>query len=91
MSLLETVKQVQTRTVELSLHPANLKMDTIRFLEQNIKANPGRTSLKITFVEPREQIVASLLTVDKGFMVNDDFVEFLEHNPELNVQVKLAN
>jgi DNA polymerase-3 subunit alpha len=89
MSLLETVKQLQTRTVELSLHPANLKEEAIQFLEKNIKANPGRTSLKITFVEPREQIVASLLTIDKGFLVNDEFVEFLDKNPEWNVQVKL--
>jgi DNA polymerase-3 subunit alpha len=91
MSLLETVKQLQTRTVELSLHPANLKAEAIQFLEQNVKANPGRTALKITFVEPREQIVASLLTIDKGFMVNDEFVEFLDKNPEWNVQVKLNN
>jgi DNA polymerase-3 subunit alpha len=91
MSLLETVKQLQTRTVELSLHPANLRADMIEFFEKNIKANPGRTSLKITFVEPKEQLAASLLTIDKGFLVNDDFVQFLDLNPELNVQVKLAN
>jgi DNA polymerase-3 subunit alpha len=91
MSLLETVKQLQTRTVELSLHPANLRADMIEFFEKNIKENPGRTSLKITFVEPREQLAASLLTIDKGFLVNDDFVQFLDLNPELNVQVKLAN
>ena len=91
MSLLETVKQMQTRTVELSLHPANLRADMIDFFEKNIKANPGRTSLKITFVEPREQLTASLLTIDKGFLINDEFVQFLELNPELNVQVKLAN
>jgi hypothetical protein len=42
-------------------------------------------------VEPREQIVASLLTIDKGFLVNDEFVEFLDKNPEWNVQVKLNN
>jgi DNA polymerase-3 subunit alpha len=91
MSLLETVKQMQTRTVELSLHPANLRADMIAFFEKNIKANPGRTSLKITFVEPRERIAASLLSIDKGFLINDEFVQFLDLNPELNVQVKLAN
>jgi hypothetical protein len=47
--------------------------------------------MKLTFVEPREQLVASLLTFERGFSMNDDLVEFLDKNPELNVQVNLVN
>jgi DNA polymerase-3 subunit alpha len=91
MSLLETVKQNQTRSIEISLHPSHLNEDMITFFEKNLKQYPGKSSMKLTFVEPREQLVASLLTFERGFSMNDDLVEFLDKNPELNVQVNLVN
>ncbi len=90
MSLLETVKQVQTRSIEISLHPANLNAEMIQFFEKNLKQNPGKSSFKMTFVEPIEQLAFSLLTFEKGFLMNDDLVQFLDSNPELNVQVNLV-
>jgi DNA polymerase-3 subunit alpha len=90
MSLLETVKQVQTRSIEISLHPANLHAGMIQFFEKNLKQNPGKSSFKMTFVEPAEQLAFSLLTFEKGFLMNDDLVQFLDSNPELNVQVNLV-
>jgi DNA polymerase-3 subunit alpha len=90
MSLLETVKQVQTRSIEISLHPANLNAGMIHFFEKNLKQNPGKSSFKVTFVEPIEQLAFSLLTFEKGFLMNDELVQFLDSNPELNVQVNLV-
>ena len=89
MSLLETVKQVQTRSIEISLHPANLNAGMIHFFEKNLKQNPGKSAFKMTFVEPVEQLAFSLLTFEKGFLMNDELVQFLDSNPELNVQVNL--
>ena len=89
MSLLETVKQVQTRSIEISLHPANLNAGMIHFFEKNLKQNPGKSAFKMTFVEPIEQLAFSLLTFEKGFLMNDELVQFLDSNPELNVQVNL--
>jgi len=90
MSLLETVKQVQTRSIEISLHPANLNAGMIHFFEKNLKQNPGKSAFKMTFVEPIEQLSFSLLTFEKGFLMNDELVQFLDSNPELNVQVNLV-
>jgi len=90
MSLLETVKQVQTRSIEISLHPANLDNEMIHFFEKNLKQNPGKSAFKITFVEPIEQLAFSLLTFEKGFLMNDELVQFLDGKPELNVQVNLV-
>jgi len=90
MSLLEIVKQSQTRSIELSLHPANLKPEMIDFFEKNLKEYPGKTQLKINFIEPKEHLVASLLTFDRGLLMNDDLVSFLETYPELQVQVNLV-
>jgi DNA polymerase-3 subunit alpha len=90
MSLLETVKQVQTRSIEISLHPSHLNKEMIQFFEKNLKQNPGKSSFKISFVEPKDQLVASLLTIERGFLMNDDLVQFLDSNPALNVQVNLV-
>ena len=91
MFLLETVKQTQTRSIEITLHPAHLNEEMISFFEKNLKQNPGKSSFKVTFFEPREQMVASLLTIEKGFSMNDDLVEFLDKTPELGVKVNLVN
>ena len=91
MSLLETVKQTQTRSIEIILHPAHLNEEMISFFEKNLKQNPGKSSFKVTFIEPREQMIASLLTIEKGFSMNDDLVEFLDKTPELGVKVNLVN
>ena len=90
MSLLEMVKQNQTRSIEITLHPAHLNEEIITFLEKNLKQNPGKSSFKVTFIEPREQIAASLLTLEKGFLMNDELVEFLDKTPELGVKVNLV-
>ena len=91
MSLLETVKQNQTRSIEVSLHPANLKPEMIDFFEKNIKQHPGKSSFKFNFVEPKEQLVVSLLTFEKGFLMNDEMVQFLDQNPAFSVQVNLVS
>jgi len=91
MSLLEMVKQHQTRSIEITLHPAHLNEDIIAFFEKNLKQNPGKSSFKVTFIEPREQISASLLTLEKGFLMNDELVEFLDKTPELGVKVNLVS
>ena len=91
MSLLETVKQNQTRSIEITLHPSHLNETIISFFEKNLKQNPGKSSFKVTFIEPREQMVASLLTIEKGFLMNDELVEFLDKTPELGVKVNLVN
>ena len=90
MSLLETVKQNQTRSIEISMHPSKLDKEIIDFVEKNLKQNPGRASLKFNFIEPKEQLVASVRTFEKGFLMNDEMVLFLDNHPDLSVQVNLV-
>jgi len=90
MSLLETVKQNQTRSIEISMHPSKLDKEIIDFVEKNLKQNPGRASLKFNFIEPKEQLVASVRTFEKGFLMNDDMVLFLDNHPDLTVQINLV-
>ena len=90
MSLLETVKQNQTRSIEISMHPSKLDQEMLAFVEKNLKQNPGRASLKFNFVEPKEQLVASVRTYEKGFLMNDDMVSLLDKHPDLSVLVNLV-
>jgi DNA polymerase-3 subunit alpha len=90
MSLLETVKQNQTRSIEISMHPSKLDQEILEFVEKNLKQNPGRASLKFNFVETKEQLVASVRTYEKGFLMNDDMVSFLDKHPDLSVLVNLV-
>jgi DNA polymerase III subunit alpha len=90
MSLLETVKQNQTRSIEISMHPSKLDQEILAFIEKNLKQNPGRAYLKFNFIEPKEQLVASVRTYEKGFLMNDDMVSFLDKHPDLSVLVNLV-
>ena len=58
------------------------------FLEKNLKNYPGRSTLKITLTEPRQNRKISLVTLDNGFEMNDELIEFLDSKPELEVQVQ---
>ena len=52
-----------------------------------MKKFPGRSTLKLNLTEPKENLKISLVTMDNGFEMNDEIVDFLESNPELDVQV----
>jgi DNA polymerase-3 subunit alpha len=89
MALLETVRQNQTRSLELNLHPGLVTTDMISFFENNLKNNPGKASFKLNFIEPREQLIVSLLTFEKGLSLNDELIEYIYDNPDISVQVNL--
>lgn len=89
IALLETVRQNQTRSLELSIHPSMITKEMIQFFEQNMKSNPGKSSFKLNLIEPREQLLVSLLTFEKGIAINDELVEYLENSPDINVQINL--
>ena len=61
----------------------------ISFFEQNLKNNPGKSSFKLNFIEPREQLIVSLLTFEKGLSLNDELIEYINENPDISVQVNL--
>src|SRR5688572_14187923 len=87
ISLAETIKRNLTRQLNIEIHPQNITPGVIGFVEKNVKNFPGRSSLKFILNEPKNNLKISLITMDKGFEMNDEMVEFLEKNPELEVQV----
>jgi DNA polymerase-3 subunit alpha len=90
ITLLETVKQNLTKSIELNMHPVSVSKEMIDFIESNTKRNPGKSSLRFNIIEPAENLKVSLYTYEKGFAMNEDMAEFLLNNPEVEVSVGLV-
>ncbi len=87
MSLLETVKQNLTRSVEINVHPASITPDFVDFLDKNLRRNPGKASLKFNILEPRDNLKVTLTSFERGFQMNEEMAEFLLDNPDVEVNV----
>ena len=48
-----------------------------------------RTGLRIIISEPKEKLMANLVTLDGGFEMNNDLIQFLEGKPEIEVKVEV--
>ncbi len=90
MSLLETAKQMLTRSVEINMHPAALTPAMVDFVENNLRAFPGKSTLRFNVVEPKENLKISMYTIEKGFQMNEEMAEFLLNNIDIDVKVGLV-
>ncbi len=90
MSLLETVKQNLTRSLEINVHPASVTPDFVNFVDRNVRSFPGKSSLRFNIYEPKENLKVSLYTFEKGFQMNEEMAEFLMENPDVMVNVGLV-
>jgi DNA polymerase-3 subunit alpha len=87
IALAENVKRQMTKQLQLDIDVRNVETQTINFLEQNMKKNPGKSTLKLVLAEPKNNWVANLKTLEDGFEMNNDLINFLEEKPEIEVQV----
>ncbi|MDD2793247.1 MAG: OB-fold nucleic acid binding domain-containing protein, partial [Sediminibacterium sp.] len=90
MSLLETVKQNLTRSVEINMHPAAVNEQMVQFLEKNLRSYPGKSTLRFNVVEPKENLRISMYTIERGFQMNEEMADFLMNNPDIEVKVGLV-
>ena len=81
------MKRSLTKQLSIDVHPGAISPGMIQFAEKNIKKYPGKTILKFNLTEPKNNIKISLMTMESGFEMNDEMVEFLQNSPELDVQV----
>lgn len=87
VTLAETMKRNMTRQVSIETHPQSVSKEVVTFFEKNIRNYPGKATLKITLTEPRNKLKISLVSMNSGFEMNDEMIQFLEKRPELDVQV----
>lgn len=87
ITMVETIKRNLTKQVIIDVHPKDISRDVVTFFEENVKKFPGRSMLRVNLNEPKENLKISLVTMDNGFEMNDEMVDFLDGNPDLDVQV----
>ena len=90
MNLLESVKQHLTRSLDIKIHAASLTQEFVSFIETNVKKYPGKSSFRFNVLEPKENLLVSLYSFDKGFEMNEEMAGFLLDNPDVEVQVGLV-
>ncbi len=87
INMLDVVKTAFTRQMVVDMPTRAITPTLIDFIDKNIKANPGKTSIKFNIHEPRENLKIGLYTLEKGFSMNDEMVAWLEENVEVEVSV----
>lgn len=90
LHLLETIKPSLTREVRIELAPSAVDEAFIDFVEGNIKAHPGKTTLKFHVKDPIDNLKFSLFTMEKSFTMNDDMAYYLNGKHDLHVSVMTA-
>ena len=88
--LLETVKPALTKQVIIDVEPQFINAEFIKFVENNVKQNPGKAGLKFNILDTRNKYKIGLHVTEKGFTMNDEMAFFLNNNPDVEVSVVTA-
>ncbi len=91
INLLETAKQNLTKSIDINIHPAAVSGEFVQFISNNVRSNPGKSSLRFNMIEPRENLKISLYTNDKGFLMNEEMADFLMNNLDVEISVGLVS
>ncbi len=91
LHLLETVKPNLTKQVIIDVEPQFITEEMVDFIERNIKANPGKTSLKFNVIDSRHKFKIGMYSdQEKRLTMNDDMAFFLNGNKDIEVSVVTA-
>lgn len=85
--LLDTVKTTLTKQVTIDVQPQFINADFINFIDKNIRNHPGSTKIKFNIKDNRADINISMVTLEKGFTMNDEMAVFLNENTDVEVSV----
>ena len=67
ISLLEMVKQSLTRQLEINIEPASVTKEFVTFIENNVRENPGKSSLRFNIYEPHGKSESNIIHTRKRF------------------------
>ena len=87
LHLLETVKSSLTKQLIIDVQPQFLVTGFVDFIDNNVKANPGKSSLKFNLIDARNNLKVGMYTIENGFTMNDDLAVFLNENKDVEVNV----
>jgi len=87
MMLLEEVKPQLTKELVIELQSEQIDQEFVSFISENIENHPGKSSLKFNISDTMLNCNISLATLDRGFTMNDEIVNFLNKHPNMDVNV----
>ena len=90
IALAENVKRQMTKQLQLGLDARHVQKEIVDFLIDNVQKNPGKSALRIIVSEPKNGWKASMVTMENGFEMNYDLIQFLADKPEIDVQITPA-
>ena len=90
LHLLETVKPTLTKEVRIDLMPESIDEKFIDFIDDNVRNNPGKTTIKFQIKDFDENLKVSLYSLEKSFTMNDEMGAYLNEHNDLQVSVLTA-
>ena len=87
LHLLETVKSTLTKQVVIDVEPQFINEEMVDFIDANVKANPGKTSIKFNVIDSRNKFKVGMYSLEKSVTMNDDLAFYLNDNKDIEVSV----
>lgn len=87
LHLLDTVKTMLTKQLIIDVQPQAIDAGFIAFIEKNVKANPGKTSIKFNITDNRNKLKVGMYSLENGFTMNDEMALFLNESKDVEVSV----
>ena len=87
LCLLESIKEQLTKEVQIDFYATDLNKEWITFLEENVRSNPGKTSLKINITDPVDKHKITLYSMGRNIRFNDNLADWMSQNPEISYEV----
>ncbi|MEO6252665.1 MAG: DNA polymerase III subunit alpha [Ferruginibacter sp.] len=90
LHLLDTVKSTLTKQVIIDVEPQFISEEMVEFIDANVKANPGKTSIKFNVIDSRNKFKVGMYSLEKSLTMNDDLAFYLNENKDIEVSVVTA-
>jgi DNA polymerase-3 subunit alpha len=90
IALAENIKRQLTKQLQLAIDARHVQKEVVDFLITNVQKNPGKSALRIIVSEPKNGWKASMVTMENGFEMNYELIQFLSDKPEIEVQITPA-
>lgn len=90
LHLLETLKTTMTKQIQLEISPELIDETFLTFFAENIQQHPGNTTIKFNIIDDLLKRKFTLSTFDKGVLVNDELIDFLNKNTHIAVSISTS-
>ncbi len=90
LHLLDTVKSTLTKQVVIDVEPQFIDEEMVEFIDANVKAFPGKTSLKFNVIDNRNRCKVGMYSLEKSVAMNDELASYLDENKNIDVSVVTA-